>query len=66
MKSDLKTRRCPISKTEKKKGAKRPAQIPPTGKGQNPWNSGPTPVARGGAGAKAHPHATRPRLRGKL
>jgi len=53
-------------KTGKRKGGKRPAQIPPTGKGQNLWNSGPTPVARGGAGAKACPLAARPRLRGKL
>jgi len=34
----------------KKKGGKGPAQIPLTGKGQNPWISGPTPVARGGCG----------------
>jgi len=35
-KSDFKTTRCLISKTGEKKGGKRPAQIPPSGKGQNP------------------------------
>ena len=49
-KFDLKTRRYPKSETEKKKGGKGPAQIPPTRKGQNPWTSGSTPVARGGCG----------------
>jgi len=44
---------------EKKKGEKRPAQIPPTRKGQNPWTFGPNPVARGGSGAKAHALAAR-------
>jgi len=60
MKSDFKTRRCPISKTEKRQGGKRPAQKYPPGKGQNLWNSGPTPVALSGCGAKAHPLAARP------
>jgi len=59
MKSDLKTRNCLISKTEKKEKEKRPAQKQPPGKGQNPWNSGPTPVARGKSGADAHPLAAR-------
>jgi len=59
-KFDLKTRRCPNSETEKKKGGKGPAQIPPTGKGQNLWRSGPTPVAHGGSGAKAPPLVARP------
>ena len=34
--------------------------MPPTGKGQYPWHSGLTPVARGGSGADAPPLA-RPR-----
>jgi len=59
-KSDLRTRRCPISETEKKKVKKGPAQIPPTRKGKNPWDSGPTPVARGGSGAGAPALAARP------
>ena len=37
--SNFKSGRCPISETEKKKGKKRPAQIPPLRTGQNPWNS---------------------------
>jgi len=48
----LETRRCPISKTEKQKGKKTPAQKWPTGNTQNPWNSSPTPVARGGCWKK--------------
>jgi len=59
LKSDFKVRRCPISKTGEKKGKKRPAQKWPPGKGQNPWNSAPTPVAREGSGADAFPLATR-------
>jgi len=35
--------------------------MPPTGKGQYPWHSGSTPVARGGSGADAPPLAARPR-----
>ena len=58
--SDFITRRCLISKTGKKKGENRPAQISPTAKGQNLWNSGPTPTARGSSGAKAPPLAARP------
>ena len=58
--SDLRSRRCPISKTKKKKGEKKQTQIKEDGKGHNSRNSGPTPVARGGSGAKAHPLAARP------
>jgi len=47
-------------KRKKKKGKKRQTQVKETGKGQNPRNSGPTPVARGGSGAKAPPLAARP------
>ena len=65
MKPDLRTRRCSISETDKKKVKRGPAQIPPTGKGQNPWDSGPTPFANGGSGAKAPgpPLAERPKRR---
>ena len=58
--SDLRSRRCPISKTTKKKEKKKQPQIKEDGKGHNSRNSGPTPVARGGSGAKAHPLAARP------
>jgi len=63
MNSDFKTRRCPISKTEKKKGENGPAIINPRGKGQYPWNSGPTPVARGGCRSKAPLLATHPKTK---
>ena len=59
-KIDLRTRRCPISGSKKKNRGKSSAQISSTEKGQNPWNSGPTPVARGGSEAKAPPLATLP------
>jgi len=49
-----------VFKNGKKEGEKRPAQVPPTGKGQNPWTFGPTPVARDGSGAKARPLAASP------
>ena len=50
-------------KRKKNWGTKGPAQIPPTRRGQNPWDSGPTPVARGGSGAKAPPLAAHPKRR---
>ena len=51
----------PISKKKKTQGKKDPRPKLPPGKGQNPRDSGPTPVARGGSGAKAPPLATRPK-----
>jgi len=64
MKSDLKMRRCLISKTLEKvkkerkgrKGERRGGEGLPIMR----RNSGPTHVARGGSGAKAPPLAARP------
>ena len=56
LKSDLKLRRCPISKKVEnggKKGERELAIVRVLG------NSGPTPVARGGCGAKTPPLGTR-------
>jgi len=45
----------------KKMGDKTPtSKINAQKRGKNPWDGGPTPVARGGCGAKAPPLAARP------
>jgi len=55
MKSDLKKR--------EKLGGKTPTSETNAQKRQDPRNSGPTPVVRGGSGAKAPPLAARPKQR---
>jgi len=54
-----------LRKTEQRKGKKRPAEKLPSTKKQNLRDSGPTPVARGGSGAKAPPLAARQKVRSK-
>jgi len=54
---------CPISKKAKKIGGKTLDSKANAQESQNLRNSGPTPVARGGSGAKAPPLAARPRQR---
>ena len=49
-----------LRKSEKGTGKKDPAEKQHPRKRQNPWKSGPTPVARSGSGAKAPPLAARP------
>jgi len=59
--SDVRLGGSPISKTKQKKGKKTQTQ-----RGRKRTNSGPTPVARDGSGAKAPPLAARPNWRWKL
>ena len=49
-----------LRKSEKIGGKTPTSNINAQERGKNPWDSGPTPVARGGSGAKAPPLAARP------
>jgi len=52
-----------MSEKVKKSRGKTPNSKINAQKSQNLWASGPTPVARGGSGAKAHPLAALPKQR---